>query len=132
MTAEIQAARQVIDQIMEQAQVFASAWSLVDSQFDSGDMLDDAKKEKEDLRELVIGSMAAEVASRQAAQIENEELKARIAHTGVELRQAVAAERDACIRLCLSEQKNPFSRDHNNGLQHAADAMRFCINAKES
>jgi hypothetical protein len=44
-------------------------------------------------------------------------------------RRAVAAEREACMNLCLSEKRNPFSRDHNNGLQHAADAIRARSNA---
>lgn len=37
---------------------------------------------------------------------------------------AVLFEREACMNLCLSEKSNPFSRDHNNGLQHAADTIR--------
>ena len=61
---------------------------------------------------------------RRLMQSENGQLKARPAHSGVELQRAVADERDACMRLCLSEMKNPFSKDHNNGLQHAADAIR--------
>ena len=40
------------------------------------------------------------------------------------LDDAALFERDACMNLCLSEKRNPFSRDHNNGLQHAADAIR--------
>lgn len=46
----------------------------------------------------------AAVASRKAAQIENEALKARLAHSGVELRQAVAAER---MRAALAAQAVP-------------------------
>lgn len=42
-----------VDEIMEQAQVFASAWSLVGGPFDSGDCLDHATDEKARLREMV-------------------------------------------------------------------------------
>ena len=48
------------------------------------------------------------------------------------LDDAALFERDACMNLCLSEKRNPFSRDHNNGLQHAADAIRARSNAKVS
>lgn len=43
------------EQIMEQAQVFASAWALVGSSFDTGDGLKWAKEEKERLRTLLGG-----------------------------------------------------------------------------
>ena len=42
---------------------------------------------------------AAERAARQAAQIENEALKARIARADVELHRAVIAEREACAKV---------------------------------
>jgi hypothetical protein len=42
-----------IDAIMEQAQVFASAWSLVGGVFDSGDALVNAHQEKDDLRNML-------------------------------------------------------------------------------
>lgn len=44
-----------VEQIMEQAQVFASAWSLVGGQFDAGDGLEHAKEEKQRLRALLEG-----------------------------------------------------------------------------
>lgn len=40
-------------EVMEQAQVFASAWSLVGGPFDSGKMLADAEEAKEELRRMV-------------------------------------------------------------------------------
>ncbi len=43
----------VIDEIMSQAQVFASAWSLVGSRFDQGDELANAQAQKAELRALV-------------------------------------------------------------------------------
>ncbi|SEI41673.1 hypothetical protein [Paraburkholderia diazotrophica] len=42
-----------VDKIMEQAQVFASAWSLVGGVFDSGNALETAEEEKEALRDLL-------------------------------------------------------------------------------
>ena len=41
------------DEIMAQAQVFASAWGLVGSRFDSGNGLDNANEQKAVLRSLV-------------------------------------------------------------------------------
>jgi hypothetical protein len=43
---------------------------------------------------------------------------------------ATAEENEACMKLCLAERRNPFSRDHNNGLQHAADVIRMRSNAE--
>lgn len=43
----------VIDAIMVQAQVYASAWSLVGSRFDTGGELANAQAEKAELRALV-------------------------------------------------------------------------------
>jgi hypothetical protein len=48
----------LIDSIMEQAQVFASAWSLVGGPFDSGDMLETAKREKAELRMMLAAASA--------------------------------------------------------------------------
>lgn len=42
-----------VDDVMEQAQVFASSWSLVGGQFDSGDMISDANEAKAELRKMV-------------------------------------------------------------------------------
>ena len=41
-----------VEKLMEQAQVFASAWSLVGGPFDGGDQLDQAEEEKNQLRKL--------------------------------------------------------------------------------
>lgn len=51
-----------IESIMEQAQVFASAWSLVGGPFDRGDGLEAAECEKANLRAL-LDSIAATVAA---------------------------------------------------------------------
>jgi hypothetical protein len=42
------------EKIMEQAQVFASAWSLVGGRFDSGGGFDDAQHAKNELRQMVL------------------------------------------------------------------------------
>jgi hypothetical protein len=52
---------QQIDSIMEQAQVFASAWSLVGGPFDSGGMLETAEQEKAALRALLASKPACPV-----------------------------------------------------------------------
>lgn len=50
---ENQARLPTVDQVMEQAEIFASAWSLVGGPFDSGDQLKQAKREKEELLGMV-------------------------------------------------------------------------------
>ncbi|WP_208456780.1 VRR-NUC domain-containing protein [Burkholderia gladioli] len=45
-----------VEEIMAQAQVFASAWSLVGGRFDQGDALETAEQEKQNLRDLVSGA----------------------------------------------------------------------------
>lgn len=42
-----------IELLMEQAQVFASAWSLIGSQFDKGNALADAEAEKKNLHDML-------------------------------------------------------------------------------
>jgi len=49
-----------IDSVMEQAQVFASAWSLVGGRFDSGNGLEDAEQAKAELRAMLITPPAAQ------------------------------------------------------------------------
>lgn len=48
------------EQIMEQAQVFASAWSLVGGCFDSGDQLEVAEQEKAELHRMIGAHSTAE------------------------------------------------------------------------
>lgn len=62
-------AQEALDQIMEQAQVFASAWSLVGGPFDSGNAMSDAEDTKAELRTMVrsLADLAAETV-RPAAQ----------------------------------------------------------------
>ena len=46
------------EKIMEQAQVFASAWSLVGGRFDSGNAFDEARQAKDELRQMVLEIVA--------------------------------------------------------------------------
>ena len=50
-----------VDSVMEQAQVFASAWSLVGGRFDSGNGLEEAKQAKAELRAMLATPPAAPV-----------------------------------------------------------------------
>ena len=54
-----------IDKIMEQAQVFASAWSLVGGRFDGGNAMDDAEVAKNELRQMVAEALAEQPAHDQ-------------------------------------------------------------------
>lgn len=47
------------EQIMEQAQVFASAWALVGGPFDAGDQLEAAEFEKDVLAAMLAHSLGA-------------------------------------------------------------------------
>jgi len=58
LEAEVQALRGAVpagwvDSVMEQAQVFASAWSLVGGCFDSGNAMEDAEAAKNELRAML-------------------------------------------------------------------------------
>ncbi|MBY0235794.1 MAG: hypothetical protein K2W93_12490 [Burkholderiaceae bacterium] len=64
------AAEEAVSAVMAQAQVFASAWSLVGGQFDSGTMLDEANAAKTELRGLVVGLVDGEAGGGIAAQAE--------------------------------------------------------------
>ena len=46
-----------VNQLMEQAQVFASAWSLVGGKFDFGNALEEAEQAKSELREMIIDAL---------------------------------------------------------------------------
>jgi hypothetical protein len=47
-----------LNEIMELAQVFASAWSLVGSRFDDGNMLHEAETAKKELRQMIASYQA--------------------------------------------------------------------------
>lgn len=50
--------------------------------------------------QLITLAVAKEAESRKAAQIENADLKERLARSGVDLRRAVAKEREECAKVC--------------------------------
>jgi hypothetical protein len=64
-TPPAQSNENLIQKLMEQAQVFASAWSLVDGPFDSGNAISDAEEAKAELegmlREAITTAPAQEV-----------------------------------------------------------------------
>ncbi|MBD9417620.1 hypothetical protein IB259_00100 [Achromobacter sp. ACM04] len=62
-----QAAEQEIDAIMEQAQVFASAWAFLGGPFDNGSGLETAEREKANLRALLSKLRAPVADERDAA-----------------------------------------------------------------
>lgn len=47
-----------LQEIMSQAQVFASAWSLVGGRFDGGNAMDDAEVAKNELRQMIAEALA--------------------------------------------------------------------------
>jgi hypothetical protein len=55
-----------IDSVMEQAQVFASAWSLVGSRFDSGNEIKNAEQAKAELRVMLISPPTPQPAAQPA------------------------------------------------------------------
>lgn len=73
---------------------------------------------------IVAMAVAKEAESRKAAQLENADLKERLARSGVDLRRAVANERDACVKVC--NEAKAKSRNHlfRSGLSVAAGEIR--------
>lgn len=56
-----------VERVMDQAQVFASAWSLVGGPFDKGDGLERALADKDDLRQM-LQDAASRPGSQQAGE----------------------------------------------------------------
>jgi hypothetical protein len=50
-----------VENILEQAQVFASAWALVGGRFDGGNAMDDAEVAKNNLRQMVLEALAEQL-----------------------------------------------------------------------
>ena len=72
-----------------------------------------------------MSELEREKASRQAAQIENEDLKARIARSGVEQQRAVWAEREACAKVAEDEIcACCWDDDAQAAAEHLAAAIR--------
>lgn len=67
-----------------------------------------------------------ERAARQAAQIENEDLKARLARAGIEQRRAVAKEREACAKASESQ----IDRWVDDRARYAASECAAAIRAR--
>ncbi|RYG56538.1 MAG: hypothetical protein EON56_03955, partial [Alphaproteobacteria bacterium] len=73
---------QAVESIMEEAQVFASAWSLVGGPFDCGDGMENAASAKQELRETVERFIAALAAApaEQAGAADADRLKWMVSH----------------------------------------------------
>jgi len=98
-----------IEQIMDQAQVYASAWSLVGGPFDQGNLLEQAELEKQVLLEMVTAfEDEAHTAGAQEAQLDLakpliEWHQHRLGNLG-KLQQAVEG-----TQICLGvDDANPF------------------------
>jgi hypothetical protein len=57
----IRMSEKTVKAIMEQAQVFASSWSMVDGPFAAEDQLERAEEEKAALQEMVTGALEGSV-----------------------------------------------------------------------
>jgi uncharacterized Zn finger protein (UPF0148 family) len=64
-------AKKAVDEIMEHAQIFASAWSLVGGRFDGGNAMDDAEEAKAELR-VMVASLANAATTPQPKQEQGE------------------------------------------------------------
>lgn len=68
----------LIDSLMEQAQVFASAWSLVGGRFDDGGAMDDAEVAKAELRRMIEEALAGAEGERQQSNEQVEPTEVRL------------------------------------------------------
>ena len=108
------------EKIMEQAQVFASAWSVVGGPFDGGDAMEVATQEKDELRRMV-GALAAE---RDALAAELAEMKRM---TGVALMcNHVARMERAESKLAELEGQSPIAYANGDELDNITDD-RVCV-----
>ena len=89
---------EAVEEIMIQAQVFASAWSLVGGRFDTGHCSDDAKEAKLELEKMVRAALAAAPAQSGVRQFTDDERQftkkpvtiQAIQWTGRNLREVIA------------------------------------------
>lgn len=77
------------EKIMEQAQVFASAWSVVGGPFDGGDAMEVATQEKDELKRMVVEMVDERSALAQRAE-DAEQLATARGHTIQGLRYELA------------------------------------------
>lgn len=57
----------IADELMTQAQVFASAWALVGTRSDRGDELANAEAQKADLRRMIVAALQGNASPSTAA-----------------------------------------------------------------
>ena len=88
---------------------------------------DDQEPLVEHLEQFAALVTQAERESRQAAQAENEQLKARLARSGVELRKAVRDEREACAIAAekLKATSSAWCAEAIHARNHIVDANKM-------
>ena len=104
---------EAVDEIMIQAQVFASAWSLVGGRFDAGHCSDAAKEAKLELEKMVRAAIAAAPAQERidALELEVRQLTEQIA----ELRHAPTPQADSQPALPkITAEDRSFLHDNPN------------------
>ena len=104
---------EAVDEIMIQAQVFASAWSLVGGRFDTGHCSDAAKEAKLELEKMVRAAIAAAPAQERidALELEVRQLTEQIA----ELRHAPTPQADSQPALPkITAEDRSFLHDNPN------------------
>ena len=104
---------EAVDELMIQAQVFASAWSLVGGRFDTGHCSDAAKEAKLELEKMVRAALAAAPAQEriQALELEVRQLTEQIAW----LRHAPTPQADSQPALPkITAEDRSFLHDNPN------------------
>lgn len=110
--------------IMEQAQVYASAWSLIGGVFDFGDASQTAEREKANLRKLLVEmpSESADLANRLSRPQEISERDVeRQYENGIHIGSGLP--RATCPCGFCAKHRHGFNQG-NAVLEEAADALR--------
>lgn len=108
-----------IEDIMEQAQVYASAWALVGSKFDQGNQLKAAKAEKQNL-EVMLENFTDQVFSGAASGNMKEIAEGMIAwhqHRMKQLRTVLDQPADTEILIGSGADKIPLTGDVRKGFR---------------
>lgn len=106
--SEENAVKPTTEDVMAQAQVFASAWSLVGGRFDSGDALHDANEAKKQLEQMIRAMVDAAPAApamtdaQMTAAVEREEAEQERAHAAY-LRGVADGKHAATVQLGQSQ-----------------------------
>ena len=93
------------EQIMEQAQVFASAWSLVGGCFDSGSMLAEAESAKAELRTMIEKTLAAAPTPAAQSADHSGEATEKVSNHVAHVRNMVAAQSAGQEAAALTDEQ---------------------------